>query len=80
MIEKVKTILIETLNKPELQETVNESTNLMADLGTDSLQLIDFMLAIEDEYDVEFDFDNFDISHFYSLKAFTAFVERLRDE
>lgn len=78
MIETIKELIKETLNKSDLQ--IQEDSHLMEDLGIDSLQLIDLMLAVEEEFDVEIDFDNFDMKHFHSLTAFTSYISTLQSE
>ena len=51
VLEKIKVILSEQFDV-EI-DTLDESTNLVDDLGADSLDVVDLMMSIEDEFDVE---------------------------
>ena len=49
--DKIKDIIIEQLQVEEAD--VNMDTNLMKDLSADSLDAVEIIMAIEDEYDIE---------------------------
>lgn len=51
MLDKVKEIIAEELGV-ELEE-INASSNLTDDLGADSLDAVELVMAIEEEFDVE---------------------------
>lgn len=51
MLEKVKQIISEKLNVSESE--VELDTNLTDDLGADSLDIVELVMAFEEEYDVE---------------------------
>ena len=51
MLEKVKEIVAESLNVEE--STLSETTSFKEDLGADSLDLFEMVMALEDEYSVE---------------------------
>ncbi len=51
VFEKIKEIICEQLEVDEKKVTMESS--LIDDLGADSLDLIDLVMSIEDEYDVE---------------------------
>ncbi len=51
MLERMKEIIAEQLNAPV--ETVSLSTSFKEDLGADSLDLFELVMALEDEYSVE---------------------------
>ena len=51
MIEKMKEIIAEQLNCDESEITME--TSFKEDLGADSLDLFELVMALEDEYDVE---------------------------
>ena len=42
----------------------------------DFLQLINFILKVEDEFEVEIDFDEFDLSHLGSIDKFLHFIDQ----
>ena len=51
MLEKMKEIIAEQLNVDESE--VELSSNFKEDLGADSLDLFELVMALEEEYDVE---------------------------
>lgn len=51
--EKVKTILVESLNLDENE--VKPESDLINDLGINSLELADLVFRCEDEFDIEID-------------------------
>lgn len=51
MLEKMKEIIAEQLNVDE--EIVTEASSFKDDLGADSLDLFELVMALEDEYNVE---------------------------
>lgn len=51
VLEKVKTILAEQFDVEE--EKITAETDLQEDLGADSLDVVDLLMSIEDEFEVE---------------------------
>ena len=51
MLEKVKEIVAESLNVEE--STVSETTSFKEDLGADSLDLFEMVMAFEEAFEVE---------------------------
>ncbi|NCC87745.1 MAG: acyl carrier protein [Clostridia bacterium] len=51
VFEKIRGIICDQLDVKE--SAVKMESNLMDDLGADSLDLIDLVMSIEDEFDVE---------------------------
>ena len=51
IFDKIKDIIIEQLQVEE--SDVNRDTNLMKDLSADSLDAVEIIMAIEDEYGIE---------------------------
>ena len=51
VLEKVKAILAEQFDVDENKITAD--TDLQEDLGADSLDVVDLLMSIEDEFDVE---------------------------
>ena len=52
MLEKVKEIVAESLNVEE--STLSETTSFKEDLGSDSLDLFEMVMAFEEAFEVEF--------------------------
>ena len=51
IFERIREIIIEQLQVAESEVTMD--TNLMKDLSADSLDAVEIIMAIEDEYDIE---------------------------
>lgn len=51
VFEKIREIIVDQLGVSE--ESVNIDTNLMKDLEADSLDAVEIIMAIEDEYGIE---------------------------
>ena len=51
VIDRIKDIIIEQLGLEDAE--ISASTNLMKDLEADSLDAVEIIMAIEDEYDIE---------------------------
>ena len=51
MLEKVKEIVAESLNVEE--STLSETTSFKEDLGADSLDLVEMVMAFEEAFEVE---------------------------
>jgi acyl carrier protein len=49
--EKVKSIIVEQLGVPP--EDVSEEASFIEDLGADSLDIVELIMALEEEYDIE---------------------------
>ena len=50
IIEKVKELLAEQLGIDA--KTINDDSNILEDLGADSLDIIEMLMTLEDEYGV----------------------------
>ncbi len=50
-IERVKSIIVEQLGVAA--EDVNENASFIEDLGADSLDIVELVMALEEEYDIE---------------------------
>ena len=51
VFEKVKAIIVEQLQVAE--NTVTEEASFIDDLGADSLDLVELIMALEEEFDIE---------------------------
>lgn len=51
VLEKVKMILSNQFDVDE--DSITSETNIVEDLGADSLDVVDMLMSLEDEFDVE---------------------------
>ena len=71
VFEKVKAILCEQFELDE--DRVTMDSNLISDLGADSLDVIDLSMSIEDAFDIEVPDD--EIEKFKTVGDIVRFVE-----
>lgn len=70
-LEVIREIVQDVLNYPA--EKITEDTNLVDDIGADSLDLFQIITAIEDHYGIELDMDHAD-----KIKTVGDAVEEIR--
>lgn len=71
MFEKMKDIIAERLNCEK--ETITLETNFKDDLGADSLDLFELVMALEDEYSVEIPSE--DLENLTTVKAVMDYLK-----
>ncbi len=73
MLEKVKEIIAKQLNLDV--DEITESTSFKDDLGADSLDLFELVMAFEEEYDIEIPSEDLE-----KITTVGAVVEYLKDK
>ncbi|AXX31902.1 acyl carrier protein [Actinosynnema pretiosum subsp. pretiosum] len=71
---RIKEVLAGVLGAPELVERITDATNVVQDLGINSIQMINFLLALEDAFDVELEFEELSFEQLESLPEIRRFV------
>lgn len=71
--EKIRTIIAEQLNIDESRITTD--TNLMKDLEADSIEAVEIIMGIEDEFDIEIPDENAET--FQSVDDIVKFVDSM---
>ncbi|MCD8026875.1 MAG: acyl carrier protein [Clostridiales bacterium] len=71
VLEKVKTILSEQFDVEE--DKITAETDLQEDLGADSLDVVDLLMSIEDEFDVEVPDE--EIENIKTVGALVSYIE-----
>jgi acyl carrier protein len=74
MIERIKKVISEIKEDPSLIQSLTETSDILNDVGLDSLQMIIFMMKLEEECDLELDFDNFNICHIITISRLSDFL------
>jgi len=72
MLEKVVAIIAKELDKDS--KTINADTRLTEDLGADSLDAVEIIMALEDEFGVEID-----DSYFQNIKTVGDIVKCIEE-
>ena len=71
VLEKVKAILAEQFDVDE--DKITADTDLQEDLGADSLDVVDLLMSIEDEFDVEVPDEQ--IENIKTVGALVSYIE-----
>ena len=71
VLEKVKAILAEQFDADE--DKITADTDLQEDLGAESLDVVDLLMSIEDEFDVEVPDE--EIENIKTVGALVSYIE-----
>lgn len=71
VLEKVKVILAEQFDVEE--DTITMDTDIQEDLGADSLDVVDLLMSIEDEFECEIPDE--EIENIRSVGELVSFIE-----
>lgn len=77
MIQEIKSILEEVRGVPGLSATLSDSASIVDDVGLDSLEMLTFMLRIEERLRVRIDFEQMDFSYLQSIEKLSHFLGRM---
>ena len=72
IFEKIKKIIVAELNVPK--EKVTLEASLVDDLGADSIDAVEVIMAIEDEFGVEISDD--DMANIKTIKDMVDYIEK----
>ena len=78
VFDKLKDIIVEQLDADEDAVTMNAA--IQEDLGADSLDVVDLITTIEDEFDISIPAVDIVPDNFNSAKKIYALIERLEEE
>lgn len=73
--DKIIDILVEVKENPVLADQFSENSKIFEDIGLDSLEMINFVLKVEDEFNIEINFDEFDYSNMEDVRTFASFIK-----
>ena len=74
MIETIKQILEEVRGVPGLSTQLPDSASIIEDAGLDSLEMLTFMLTLEQRLGVRIDFEKMAFTHLQSIRALSDFL------
>ena len=78
MLERMKEIIAEQLNTDAA--AITEESSFKDDLGADSLDLFEMVMALEDEYSVEIPAEEIVPENFNSAEGIWALLEKIKGE
>ncbi|MES9506278.1 phosphopantetheine-binding protein [Streptomyces sp. NPDC000609] len=76
---RVMKVLTNVLSRRLEPVQISPDVDMVTVLGLDSLEAIEFLLQIEDEFDIELDFENLSLQHLTSVRMFSAEVIARRE-
>ncbi len=79
-MDKLVQILAEVKGEPDLAAHISPSTDIINELGLDSLQMINLALRVEDEFQITIDFETFDLDTLLSVESFWTFIRSMEAE
>lgn len=77
MRDRIIKLIAQVKDDAALANRLDGSSDLVNELNLDSLELINLVLLIEDEFEVEVDFNSFQVDHLSSLDRFADYVAGL---
>ncbi|QUQ68557.1 acyl carrier protein [Kutzneria sp. CA-103260] len=75
--DKVREVLVGVLSNGMTPDEVGRDVDLVEEYGLDSLQMISFLLGIEDTFDLELDYENLELDDLRSVAQFASYVRQL---
>lgn len=76
---EIREVLAGVLANGTTAEEISSDADLVDEYGLDSLQMISFLLGIEDRFDLELDYEGLELDDLRSVRQFTAYVAGLRN-
>ncbi|MDT3426274.1 acyl carrier protein [Paenibacillus forsythiae] len=74
MFESIKEIIIKVKEDEDLRSTLTPESDLINEVGLDSLQMINFILEVEDRFGVEIVYEDLDYDSLLSIERFIDFL------
>lgn len=78
MEKQIIALISELKEDPQLVSSLNGQSDIMEDGGLDSLQMISFILKVEEQFGVEIDFETFDFALMSSVEGFCQYIAEMR--
>jgi len=75
--DKIAKILSDMLPKGIVLPPLHDDTDLIDDIGLNSLDFLQFIIQLEAAFDIEFDIEKFDLKYFKSLAELQGFIEEI---
>ncbi len=78
--DKIIKIISEVKKDPSLIKKANHSSDITNEMGVNSLELLNILLKVEDEFNIQIDFDEFDMNNLKSIDKFCNYLTELKQE
>ena len=74
--ETIKTLLAKVIEDDSTKDSWTIETNIIDDIGIDSLQIVKFMMAVEDELGISINYEDLTFDDFSSIGALKMYLEK----
>jgi acyl carrier protein len=74
LIAKIIRIIAEIKGNQDLINRLSKDTKILDDVGMDSLEMINFIFRVEEEFGLEIDFEYFDYNCLDTVDSFRQFL------
>lgn len=74
MFETITEIVIKVKEDDSFRSSLTPKSDLINEVGLDSLQMINFILEVEDHFGVEIVYEDLDYSYLLSVERFIDFL------
>ncbi|MBU3090201.1 acyl carrier protein [Clostridium gasigenes] len=75
MEQKIINILSEIKEDETLKNSLSSDSKIIDKVGLDSLQMINFILMVEEAFNIEIDYEEFDFDYLESINSFCSFLK-----
>jgi acyl carrier protein len=75
MIEKLKHLIADVKEEPALAASLTPKSRILDEVNLNSLQIVIFLMKLEDEFEIELNYEKFDMKHLADLSALSSFLE-----
>lgn len=79
VIEIIKELLAEVMGDAAAAGSWNDDTDIINDIGIDSLQIVRFMMALEDRLGISLDYEDLSFDDFSSIRSLADYIEKQTD-
>ncbi|HAU87129.1 MAG TPA: D-alanyl carrier protein [Lachnospiraceae bacterium] len=80
ILESIRKSLEEILGEEGEKKELEANMDLINDIGLDSLQLVNVILDLEEQYDLNIDFDEFDFDKVQTIQELAEYIKELSGE
>jgi len=78
--EKIAKVLTEVISKKVEPSELTDEVDLIDEIGLNSLQFLEFILGVENEFDVEIDVGNLDLRYFKKYSSLQQYIQECIDK
>lgn len=76
-IKAIKEIIAKLKRDPELAVELPDTADILDGVGLDSLEMLQFMLELEERLAIRIDFDKLEFSYLHSIRTLAEFLETM---